>query len=254
LSNASAWIRWQLPLLSLLAISLLAFFLNYETVSPRVTNQMKSVGMTVHIPQRIESPGRTAERVRDFRASLNQRVDGAKEELGAPVQTLKKLLRFDFTTDVSGSAMPFPVGPATAPAVPVDTPPAASEPPIEAVSGPEFVSAAPLEGVADASGGAAYASDWSRITFYNCVGQGGGFCGRTASGATVTSGVAACGYAYQLGQVIRIVGDPTSGYYTCLDRGGGLGAHQVDVWMYSYTEGIAWQRVVGSYAWVELIG
>jgi hypothetical protein len=84
-------------------------------------------------------------------------------------------------------------------------------------------------------------------------GQGGGFCGRTASGATVTSGVAACGYGYQLGQVIRISGDPTGRQYTCLDRGGGLSAYQVDVWIYSYSEGIAWQRVVGSYAWVELI-
>lgn len=72
----------------------------------------------------------------------------------------------------------------------------------------------------------------SRITGYYCqqvpgyyIGDGGGFCGRTASGEIVRPGVAACGYKWKLGTELHIEG---YGEVVCLDRGH-LAWNQVDV-------------------------
>ena len=255
MNNANAWIRWQLPLLSLLAVSVLAFFLNYETVSPRVTDRLEAMGVTVDVPQRLAWPeGQSFERLETLKTDMTQRLDVLKDTAGVSIGAVKTLLRLDRGIDMTANTNPIPVVQIEAAPIVAIEPESGSVADASGIFASQEVSAAaPASSVGTVSGGTLAGSYWSRITFYNCVGQGGGFCGRTASGATVTSGVAACGYAYTLGQVLRIQGDPTGHYYTCLDRGGGLNAYQVDVWIYSYAEGIAWQRVVGSYAWVELI-
>lgn len=72
----------------------------------------------------------------------------------------------------------------------------------------------------------------SPITGYYCeqipgypVGDGGGYCGPTASGQLPRLGTAACGEKWPLGTRVRITG---YGEVTCLDRGY-LGWNQVDV-------------------------
>lgn len=70
------------------------------------------------------------------------------------------------------------------------------------------------------------------ITGYYCeqipgypVGDGGGWCGITASGAQVAPGMAACGYNWNMGDVLHIQGH---GNVVCTDRGH-LNPNQVDV-------------------------
>lgn len=62
-----------------------------------------------------------------------------------------------------------------------------------------------------------------RVTGYYCsqiegypVWDGGGYCGNMASGSTVFSGAAACGYYWTLGQRIEVEG---FGEVVCMDRG-----------------------------------
>ena len=70
------------------------------------------------------------------------------------------------------------------------------------------------------------------ITGYYCqqvpgyyIGDGGGYCGNTASGEPVRPGVAACGRKWPLGTKLFIEG---YGQVVCLDRGH-LGQNQIDV-------------------------
>lgn len=72
----------------------------------------------------------------------------------------------------------------------------------------------------------------SQITGYYCeqipgfpVGDGGGYCGTTASGELAQLGTAACGEKWPLGTKLNIEG---FGQVTCLDRGY-LGWDQVDI-------------------------
>lgn len=81
------------------------------------------------------------------------------------------------------------------------------------------------------------------ITFYNCDGQGGGYCNLMANGEKVYSGVAACGGALRQGSKFKIAGDPTSRVYECTDTGYG-GWYWVDIWFPSYQEGIEWLREI----------
>lgn len=73
----------------------------------------------------------------------------------------------------------------------------------------------------------------SRITGYYCkqipgyfIGDGGGFCGNTASGKPVRLGVAACGNKWALGTKLHVEG---YGTVECQDRGH-LADSQVDIW------------------------
>lgn len=73
----------------------------------------------------------------------------------------------------------------------------------------------------------------SRITGYYCqqvpgfyIGDGGGYCGISASGKTLTPGAAACGSKWSLGTNLLIEG---YGRVECIDRGY-LAWDQVDIW------------------------
>lgn len=76
-------------------------------------------------------------------------------------------------------------------------------------------------------------TELSRITGYYCkqisgyfIGDGGGFCGNTASGKPVGPGVAACGNKWALGTKLHI---ENYGTVECQDRGH-LAGNQVDIW------------------------
>lgn len=55
----------------------------------------------------------------------------------------------------------------------------------------------------------------------------------------VYEGAAACGYAYELGDVLRVTGDPTGRAYVCADRGR-LAPYQIDVFFYEESDGWEW--------------
>lgn len=75
-----------------------------------------------------------------------------------------------------------------------------------------------------------------------------------AGGEQVHRGAVACGYAWPLGQRLRIVGDPLGMIYTCKDRGGGLDWYHVDVWfMDYYAEGRPWRVQLPQPVTVELL-
>ena len=94
------------------------------------------------------------------------------------------------------------------------------------------------------------------MTFYVCsgapVGFDGGFCGKMANGEIVHPGAVACGYAYRLGDTLKIKGDSLNRTYTCEDRGL-LGWSQVDVWFPTYAEGRAWRDQLPLYPLVERV-
>lgn len=80
---------------------------------------------------------------------------------------------------------------------------------------------------------------WVALTFYNCYGQGGGFCGAMASGNVVYEGAAACGSAIPRGTQFTVEGDNT--IRTCEDTGRG-GAYWVDIFFWDYNSGRAWRN------------
>lgn len=98
------------------------------------------------------------------------------------------------------------------------------------------------------------------ITYYFCtpgtrgIGDGGGFCGGTASGTTVHPGTASCGRGL-MGQRFRIVGDATVRTYVCEDTGGGVGATHRDLWFATSDEGYDWwqQTAPGGTARIEVV-
>ena len=92
-----------------------------------------------------------------------------------------------------------------------------------------------------------------QVTFYACEGDGtGSYCGAMANGAIVHEGAAACGYAFELGQRFRILGDPTGREYQCEDRG--LGPYAwVDIWFPTAEEGWPWLAQTGTWATVEVL-
>jgi len=59
--------------------------------------------------------------------------------------------------------------------------------------------------------------------------------GVTYSGGQTGPGVAACSYNFAMGTRLRL---PDGTVVRCEDRGGGLGARHVDVWVASYEEAI----------------
>jgi hypothetical protein len=71
-----------------------------------------------------------------------------------------------------------------------------------------------------------------------------------SSGNKVYEGAAACGSAYELGERVSIVGDPTGRVYVCEDRGW-LAPTQVDVFWYREEDGRAWITQVGRWAEVR---
>ena len=91
----------------------------------------------------------------------------------------------------------------------------------------------------------------TRITYYDC--DTSGFCGNMASGIPVSDGFAACSYNMPFGTKFRIEGDPTSRVWTCGDRGL-LSSTHVDVWFYHWSDGSAYQSLVGSYGTITIIG
>ena len=98
------------------------------------------------------------------------------------------------------------------------------------------------------------------ITFYYCeratpdspIGDGGNFCGHMRNGDIVYPGAAACDYTY-LGQRFRIVGDPTGRDYTCTDTGSAVHGLHRDIWFQTSDEGVAWQRIIGRHAEIEIL-
>lgn len=130
-----------------------------------------------------------------------------------------------------------------------DRPPQVEAPPAAATS-TAVVAVAPAVAQAPAAvtTPAVQAATWTRITFYDCV--PGGYCRRTATGAQVAEGHAACDRS-RLGWQFRIVGDPTGRTYTCTDTGSMVRGPHVDVWFYAAADGWRWLRAVGSYATVE---
>lgn len=106
------------------------------------------------------------------------------------------------------------------------------EPPVSPDSGqPIDVSPVP-------SGGTLIVS----LTFYNCRGQGGGYCGAMSSGVGVYEGAAACGYGLPLGTRFSIVGEGR--VYVCEDRG--LGPYDwIDIFFWDYDSGRAWRNNFG---------
>ena len=90
-----------------------------------------------------------------------------------------------------------------------------------------------------------------QLTFYNCRGQGGGYCGAMSSGASVYEGAAACGYAMALGTRFAIEGDYTGRVYTCEDRGLGP-VYWIDVFFWDYASGRAWRNTLPGEVTVRL--
>lgn len=77
------------------------------------------------------------------------------------------------------------------------------------------------------------------LTFYNCYGLGGGYCGAMSSGVGVYEGAAACGEGLPLGTRFSIVGEGR--IYVCEDRG--LGDYYwIDIFFWDYASGRAWRN------------
>ncbi|MHB8377520.1 MAG: RlpA-like double-psi beta-barrel domain-containing protein [Dehalococcoidia bacterium] len=105
--------------------------------------------------------------------------------------------------------------------------------------------AAPPYTVNAASGFAPGAVLQARITIYGCTGPGGGYCNRMSSGGEPFAGAAACSSNLPFGTKLKIDGDPTGRTYECLDRGM-LSPTWVDVYFSDTSDGMAWQRQLGS--------
>lgn len=94
------------------------------------------------------------------------------------------------------------------------------------------------------------------ISFYYCersnVGDGGGFCGHTADGTPVQLGVAACARQY-LGQVFRVVGDPSGMVFRCADTGSAVVGQHRDIWFPSAGAAGQWMAHVGYAAVIEIL-
>ena len=131
---------------------------------------------------------------------------------------------------------------------------------------PEEPTAQPIEERSEPSAASTPApSDVARtaqvpITYYYCsqgsslasIGDGGGFCGFTASGEPVQAGGASCARG-NLGQRFRIVGDPLRRVYTCIDTGGGVFGEHRDIWFANSDEGYSWRLAVGPSATIEIL-
>lgn len=94
------------------------------------------------------------------------------------------------------------------------------------------------------------------ISFYYCersnVGDGGGFCGHTADGTPVQLGVAACSRQY-LGQVFRVVGDPSGMVFRCADTGSAVVGQHRDIWFPTAGAAGQWMAHVGYSAVIEIL-
>ncbi len=99
-----------------------------------------------------------------------------------------------------------------------------------------------------------------QITYYYCaagtnlsgVGDGGGFCGTTATGEPVHRGTASCAPSL-LGQRFTIAGDPDHLVYTCGDTGAAVQVGERDIWFPDSDTGYAWWRVVGPTAEIAVV-
>jgi 3D (Asp-Asp-Asp) domain-containing protein len=87
------------------------------------------------------------------------------------------------------------------------------------------------------------------ITFYNCEGRGGGFCGLTASGVPVGRGQASCDSS-RLGWRFELAGST----YHCTDTGSQIHGNDVDLWFQTYDEGIAFIEGLDPHAQVRWLG
>ncbi|MEX2236232.1 MAG: hypothetical protein WEB00_01665 [Dehalococcoidia bacterium] len=87
------------------------------------------------------------------------------------------------------------------------------------------------------------------VTYYTCE---DGFCGTTASGATVHPGTAACDSDW-MGRSFTMHGDPYGMTYTCEDTGGGVHGNHVDIWFQTHAEGKALIDAVGTSATIEFV-
>ncbi|MEX2229262.1 MAG: hypothetical protein WEB13_06430 [Dehalococcoidia bacterium] len=98
------------------------------------------------------------------------------------------------------------------------------------------------------------------LSFYYCeegpadfpTGDGGGFCGLMRDGSAVYPGAAACASVY-LGQVFRIIGDPTERVYKCADTGSLIDGQHRDIWFRTNDAGWRWQQLVGPTATIEIL-
>jgi hypothetical protein len=98
------------------------------------------------------------------------------------------------------------------------------------------------------------------LSFYYCedgpagypLGDGGGFCGIMRDGSRVYPGAAACAYEY-LGQLFKIMGDPTNRIYKCADTGSAVHGLHRDIWFNTSDDGWVWQRSVGRIAMIEVL-
>lgn len=76
------------------------------------------------------------------------------------------------------------------------------------------------------------------VSSYCCVGAGGGYCGRTASGTQVHQGSAAAGPGVPYGTRLVVEGIPW--VVTVDDRGPAIGDGQLDVFLSSCQDARAW--------------
>ena len=119
--------------------------------------------------------------------------------------------------------------------------------------------AAPSATAAPAPPASAPARVLASLTYYYCeqganpasIGDGGGFCGVTASGANVYEGAAACAREHR-GQRFTIDGDPTGRTYTCADTGSAVRGEHRDIFFRNSDDGYAWWIAVGASAWITI--
>lgn len=98
------------------------------------------------------------------------------------------------------------------------------------------------------------------VSFYYCeeggggspAGDGGGFCGFMRDGTRVFSGAAACAQEY-LGQLFKILDDPTGRIYKCADTGSAVHGLHRDIWFRVNDDGWEWQRSMGRLAVIEIL-
>ena len=89
------------------------------------------------------------------------------------------------------------------------------------------------------------------ITFYNCYGPNGGFCSNPAGPLPLAEDQFACGYGWDLGDVLMIEGDPL-GSAVCNDRGH-LSTYQVDRFFWYEDDGWLWLSHLGVGASVRVV-
>jgi 3D (Asp-Asp-Asp) domain-containing protein len=93
-------------------------------------------------------------------------------------------------------------------------------------------------------------TSWADTSAYCCVGAGGGYCARTASGEYVRPGAIAAASHVPFGTLVQI---PGYGAGVVLDRGGAIVGNRLDVFFHDCRDAWQWGRRTVLVTWVGAI-